>query len=537
MSMKEKYKELIGKKSSTDEPISKKAKRKENLLENSQIYSNYYKDIDENLVYLESRDGNDFTGNIFRMIEELSTGDYSDLKIAVFVNEKGLERLKEAKKNYNLKINKIIKNEVEATKVAGQAKYIITDSGIRPKYVKRPEQIFLYTAHGTPLKTMGIDNRSEEYTIGSVQHSLLSADYLLYPNNYMREKMINAYLIDKIYPGKILMEGYPRNSIFFDDERREELKSKLKLKDKEIFIYMPTFKGTYFNRKDEKQTKELMNYFLEVDKHLNDNQIFIVKLHNFNESEIDYSELKHIKSFPEGYETYDVLNMADVLITDYSSVFFDFANTKRKIILFNYDEEEYMKYRGTYFPLSDLPFPKVQTIDDLVKELNSPKNYDDSEFLEKFCAYDRPNAAKYICKHIFKGEKVCKEEEIVGNGKPNILIFAGGLLKNGITASFINLIKNIDRTKYNIFISYRQQDWYIRRNHEFIFDRIPDDVEFLPLRSKLNMTKEEDEVYQTFIKNKGKDAKYPKSLDNFFKRELRRFYPDLKFDNFIHFDG
>ena len=100
MSMKEKYKELIGKKSSTDEPISKKAKRKENLLENSQIYSNYYKDIDENLVYLESRDGNDFTGNIFRMIEELSTGDYSDLKIAVFVNEKGLERLKEAKKNY-----------------------------------------------------------------------------------------------------------------------------------------------------------------------------------------------------------------------------------------------------------------------------------------------------------------------------------------------------------------------------------------------------------------------------------------------------
>ena len=537
MSMKEKYKELIGKKSSTDEPISKKAKRKENLLENSQIYSNYYKDIDENLVYLESRDGNDFTGNIFRMIEELSTGDYSDLKIAVFVNEKGLERLKEAKKNYNLKINKIIKNEVEATKVAGQAKYIITDSGIRPKYVKRPEQIFLYTAHGTPLKTMGIDNRSEEYTIGSVQHSLLSADYLLYPNNYMREKMINAYLIDKIYPGKILMEGYPRNSIFFDDERREELKSKLKLKDKEIFIYMPTFKGTYFNRKDEKQTKELMNYFLEVDKHLNDNQIFIVKLHNFNESEIDYSELKHIKSFPEGYETYDVLNMADVLITDYSSVFFDFANTKRKIVLFNYDEEEYMKYRGTYFPLSDLPFPKVQTIDDLVKELNSPKNYDDSEFLEKFCAYDRPNAAKYICKHIFKGEKVCKEEEIAGNGKPNILIFAGGLLKNGITASFINLIKNIDRTKYNIFISYRQQDWYIRRNHEFIFDRIPDDVEFLPLRSKLNMTKEEDEVYQTFIKNKGKDAKYPKSLDNFFKRELRRFYPDLKFDKFIHFDG
>ena len=242
MSIKNKYKELIGKKSLPEEPISKEAKRNEDLLENSEIYSNYYLDIDEDLVYLESRDGNDFTGNILRIIEELSTGKYGNLKIAVYVNENGLERLKEVK---------IIENEADATKVAEQAKYIITDSGIRPKYVKRPEQIFLYTAHGTPFKTMGINNKNEEHTIGSPQHSMLSADYLLYPNNYMREKMISAYLLDKIYPGKILMEGYPRNSIFFDDERREELKSKLKLKDKEIFIYMPTFKGTYFNRMDE----------------------------------------------------------------------------------------------------------------------------------------------------------------------------------------------------------------------------------------------------------------------------------------------
>ena len=65
MSIKNKYKELIGKKSLPEEPISKEAKRNEDLLENSEIYSNYYLDIDEDLVYLESRDGNDFTGNIF----------------------------------------------------------------------------------------------------------------------------------------------------------------------------------------------------------------------------------------------------------------------------------------------------------------------------------------------------------------------------------------------------------------------------------------------------------------------------------------
>lgn len=54
---------------------------------NSMIYDTYYnKDLDENLVYLESRDGLDFTGNIFRIVEELSTGKYDDLKIHVHAN-------------------------------------------------------------------------------------------------------------------------------------------------------------------------------------------------------------------------------------------------------------------------------------------------------------------------------------------------------------------------------------------------------------------------------------------------------------------
>ena len=57
MSLRNKYKKLIGNESNSEKPLSKKAKRDEDILENSYIYSNYYKDIDENLVYLESRDG------------------------------------------------------------------------------------------------------------------------------------------------------------------------------------------------------------------------------------------------------------------------------------------------------------------------------------------------------------------------------------------------------------------------------------------------------------------------------------------------
>ena len=533
----------------------KEVERRRVLAENSEIYSNYYGDLDENLVYLESRDGEDFTGNLLRIAEELSKDEYNDLKICAYaqeivkkekdenreeiiiIEEPVKEKILELQKNYNLKIDEIVTNDADATKVAEKAKYIVSDSGIRPRYVKKEGQLFLYTAHGTPFKTMGVHNHSEEHTIGSVQHPMLSADYILYPNEYMKEKMLSAYMLEKILPGKILLEGYPRNSVFFDDERREEIKNELKLNNEEIFLYLPTFKGTYFDRLDEEQDERLKNYFTELDKKLNDKQVLIVKLHHLNESNIDYTDYKHIKPFPKGYETYDIVNLADVLITDYSSVFFDFANTKRKIILFNYDEEEYMSYRGTYFPLSDLPFPKVQNVEDLVKELNSPKEYEDDEFLEKYCTYDNPNATENICKHMFKGEKVCKEEEIKENGKPKLLIYAGGLLNNGITTSFVNLLKSIDRTKYNIFISYNQQDWSIRKYHRHLFNIIPDDVEFLPLRSKLNITTEEEEIYKEFLGNKDEDAKYPKYIDKVFKRDLDRCYPKLKFDNFIHFDG
>ena len=503
---------------------------------NSMIYKTYYdEDIDENLVYLESRDGLDFTGNIFRITQELSKPQYSNLKIYLHAKKQVHPKIKTLTKNYNLKIDKIITKEAVATKILEKAKYIFTDSGIRPKYVKREGQVFVNTWHGTPLKIMGFKNTPEEHRIGNAQHPLLSSDYLLYPNDYMMEKMLNGYMIEKIYSGKVLLEGYPRNSVFFDSDKREEFKKLYKLQDKEVFVYMPTFRGKLLERKDEEQKDEIDDYLTQIDDKLKDNQVLLVKLHVYNQSKIDFDKFKHVVAFPLDYETYDVLNMADVLITDYSSVFFDFSNTRRKIILFNYDENDYMSYRGTYFSLSDLPFPKVQNVDDLVFELNSPKNYDDSEFVEKFCTYDRPDAVKYLCEHIFKNNKTCKEVS-VGNNKENILVFAGALYNNGITSSFLNLLNNLDRTKYNYFITFSQWDAFIIENHEEIFRKIPEDVEFLPFRFHVTPTIREKLKYNKYYLSK-ENVEFSPLLHRLFKRSFVKQYPNLKFKAIIDFDG
>ena len=500
---------------------------------NSWIYNTYYnKKIDEKLVYLESRDGLDFTGNILRITQELSSGNYGDLKIYVHVKKQVKPKLLKLKKNYNLKIDKIITREAKATQILEKAKYIFTDSGIRPKYVKRPGQIFINTWHGTPLKVMGKDNTAEEHRLGNVQHPFLSSDYLLYPNEYMMDKMMNSYMIEKIYAGDILLEGYPRNSVFFTPSK---LKTYLGYDDKEIFVYMPTFRGILMDRDNESQKDDVETYLTQIDEKLKDNQILFAKLHVLNESRIDFSKFNHIIPFPEEYEIYDVLNMADVLITDYSSVFFDFANTKRKIILFNYDEADYMSYRGFYFPLSDLPFPKVQNIDDLIYEMNTDKNYDDGEFLAKYCTYDNPDAAKRICEHIFLNKNICKVVK-VKNNKKNILIFAGALYKFGIASALFNLLNKVDRSKYNFFITFKQWEENIIENHEEIFQLIPDNVEVLPIRFNLTPTVREKLDYNKFYLSKD-DMKCPESLHNLFSRSFKKQFGGVDFSCVIDFDG
>ena len=513
----------------------RKFKRYRRFKSNTAIYEEYTKPIIENLVFVQSRDGGDFTGNIFRIVEELSTGDYGDFKICVLAKNDAPSKIREFQKNYNLKIDKIITDEDEALKTMFRAKYIFTDAGMRPRYVKRPEQIVFNTWHGTPLKVMGIHNVPEEHRTGNVVHPFLSSDYLLFPNDFMREKMMTGFMVDKLYPGKILMEGYPRNSIFFDKQRPEELKSILNFEGKQIFVYMPTYKGILMERRDDEQKDEIHEILNELDKRLTDDQILLVKLHVYNQSKIKFSKFKHVQAFPKGFEIYDVINMADVLVTDYSSVFFDFANSRKKIVLYNYDEAQYMKDRGVYIPLNDLPFPKVQTIEDLVDELNSPKNYDDAEFIETFGTYERPDAAKYICRHVFNGENVCREDTIE-NDKPNVLIYAGDLLKNGVTTSLINLLSNLDRENYNYFVSYRQWSRYIKRHHPFIFEEMPDNVQFMSLRSGVNLTMPEKKAFNGFVVGK-RGTKLPKILDDMFQRELNRVFPNFPFDYVINFDG
>lgn len=503
---------------------------------NTYYSHNYYKKkLDDKLILLESKNGDDLAGNIFYILKELVSEPYSDYKVVFSCKETREKDIKAKLAKYNIDNIKFIRTHSYGYyKLLATAKYLFTDTTYTRSYIKKKGQIIINTWHGTPLKNMGRDVMNRAYSMGNVQRNLLYADYLIYPNEYMKEKMIKAYHLDTTYEGTILNEGYPRNSVFFESEAGAYIRKELQIGDKQMLVYMPTWRGSLDDMDTDNLLKASQKQLAELDEKLRDDQVLYVKFHPFIHGGIDFSSYMHIKSFPNQYDIYEFLNQSDGLITDYSSVFYDYANTKKKIILWAYDEEEYCKDRGMYVDIHELPFPVVKQVDELIREINAPKAYDDAGFLKECCTYDGPNAAKRICEHVILGKKVCNEEKMQREKKDKVLMYGSALALNGLSTSLLNLFYNIDTNKRDYFVTFLEAEL---KKEPFRVQKIPNDVGIVPISSSESFTFIEAFAYTLFFKLNKENKFTKKYLDRLYERELLKHFGGIKFDYFIQFAG
>lgn len=494
----------------------------------------YRKPLDNRLVAAQSRNGEDLAGNILCIMRELSKPEYGNFRFILSVAKGKKEHAKALLKRCGLKNVCIVRsNSLLSLCLTAKAKFILNDSTYPRNYVKKDGQIYLNTWHGTPLKHMGRDNAREAYSMGNVVRNLLQSDYILFPSEYMMNIMTKAYSLENLYNGTFLLEGYPRNSVFLNPQSNET-RERLGVSDKQVVVYMPTWRGTLRKTQIERQRATLNEYFGKLDGMLSDSQIVYVKLHPLMKSKEGFSGYRRIRDFPDGYETYDVLNASDILVTDYSSVFYDYAVTGKKIILFTYDEDEYLKERGLYISLSALPFPNVKTVEELICEINSQKGYDEHEFLETYCPYEHADAAQRICKHIFLGEKVCREIKAPADSRKNILLYGGGLSKNGLTSAFLNMICHLDKNEYNYILSFRETS--LRKQPERI-NAIPKELQIIPICSDINCTFSEL-LAEFLLRNFSKNAKWILKLQKrLYEREITRHFKGVDFSDAIQFCG
>ena len=502
-------------------------------------YYDYYKKlkVDSNIIYIESQQGRTLNGNMFYLIKELTSNDeYSKYKIYASIQKSKYEDAVLLLEKYNIKnLNLIITGSKLYYKICAIAKYLITDTSFLPFFIKKEGQEILNTWHGTPLKCLGKSDKKNYSAIGNIQKNFNIANYLLYANEFTRDHIIEDYMLENVCKAKVILTGYPRNEAFFNDSRRQELRKELEVDGKQVIAYMPTWREIYENNDDIINTTYLLYQLMELDKNLNENQILYINLHPLARDKIDLEIFDNIKPFPKEYETYDFLNISDCLITDYSSVFFDYATTKRKIIIFDYDKEKYLKQRGLYFSIDDLPFPQVQTVTDLMHEINTEKKYDDTQFIKSFCKYDEAKISKKICeKFILKKENLIKEEKIKDNKKENIIMYVGNLAANGITSSARNLLKNINLEDKNFYLTFDSNK--IKKNVEQLLT-FPKNVKYLSTMGRTNLSL----IQKIGIVLLGKEicpiSLYNKIMKDAYKDEFKRLYGEARIDKVIQFSG
>lgn len=491
--------------------------------------------VDDCIVLLESQQGKNLNGNIFYLLKELLTNnDYSHYKVYISLEKKSEVKFKALLNQYNLNPHLVYIGSRNYLKILSSAKYLITDTSFMTSFIKKDEQVLLNVWHGTPLKTLGKKDNSGLHSLGNVQKNFFVSDFLLYPNKYMMDHMIEDYMLENICQAKCLISGYPRNEIFFA-EKNQNIIEELELSDKQVIGYMPTWRGTVGKVNNFEDSIHVMHYLFEIDKRLTDEQCMLVNLHPFVQSAINFKLFKHIKAFPLQFETYEVLNVCDMLITDYSSVFFDYANTGRKIVLFMYDLEEYMEDRGLYISLDSLPFPKVFDVQELIKEINTPKEYDDSEFMSTYCYKDSKDASYQLLQKYFKDInndiEVC---DIKNNGKENILVYSGNLSKNGITTALMNLLNNIDLEKYNYYLTFSARQV---AKHRLILRDLPENVNYISMMGKMNASLLE-KAYLRFTRKTKFKHDYNKAIfDKLYKFEIKRCFGNIHFSKIVQYSG
>ncbi|WP_052948829.1 CDP-glycerol glycerophosphotransferase family protein [Mesobacillus campisalis] len=365
------------------------------------------------IVVFESFLGKQFSDNPRAICEYLKENNY-DYKMYWSVDKKYLHHFKD--KN----VNCIPRFSIKWLFVMPRARYWVTNSRM-PAWLPKPKNtIYLQTWHGTPLKRLAAD-MEEVYMPGTTAENYKNNfikeakkwDYLISPNAYSTEIFRRAFQFEN----EVLETGYPRNDFIFrhnNEETRGDFISKYGLPvGKKIILYAPTWRDNQFYGKG-KYRFDLNMDLDSMKEQLGEEYIILFRLHYLVSENLDLTPYEGFAyDFSNHEDIRELYLMADILVTDYSSVFFDYGNLKRPMIFYVYDIEQYRDHlRGFYFNFEqEAPGPLVRTTGELIHTIKSVKeealpssSYFDS-FHEKFCYLECGDSTRKVVEKIFTNAK------------------------------------------------------------------------------------------------------------------------------------
>jgi CDP-glycerol glycerophosphotransferase len=249
------------------------------------------------------------------------------------------------------------------------SRYIVTNQHLPEWFERRRGQVVVQTWHGTPLKRIGFDIADVQFTdrryLDKLAMEAPNWSFLVSPNTFSTPILRRAFR----YPGELLEIGYPRNDLLHRD--RSQVTARVRAAvgvppGRKLILYAPTWRDDEYSGGSYQITMQLD--LRDAAEKLGQDHALLVRRHPNVLDEIpgDGDGFVHdVSTYPD---MADLLAAADVLITDYSSVMFDFAATGRPMLFFTYDLAHYRDVlRGFYFDFeAEAPGPLLATSAEVV---------------------------------------------------------------------------------------------------------------------------------------------------------------------------
>ena len=259
-----------------------------------------------------------------------------------------------------------------------KSRFIVSNVALQ-EYIDKlsPEQVFIHTWHGKPVKKIGADmmgttGRGQDAELNKRVFSKYSKQltYLLSPSKAFTPYFESAFNLKELnMTNKIRETGYPRNDFLFQYTDTDVVRLRIKFGiplNKKVILYAPTWRATSY----ESGTGYVYGNTIDFNKlyeELGDEYVLLFRAHNYEANSVDSASLGHfVKDVTQENSVNDLMIISDVLISDYSGIIFDYAILKKPMVLYQYDREEYVNtLPGVYFDLDEIPGTVVKKEEEL----------------------------------------------------------------------------------------------------------------------------------------------------------------------------
>ena len=309
-----------------------------------------------------------------------------------------------------------------------RARYVVGNDHWPRWFVRRPGQTCLQTWHGAPLKLHGHALAKRPKALRAYRRVLTQRaenwQYVVSPGAFATPILAEAFP----FGSEVLETGLPRTDLLFHPDRDRiagEVKRRLGVEGKHVVLYAPTYRDQLDYRPPRRpgQLRNLPTYSSDSPRHggyrlgpmldpttmasaLGDDWAVLYRKHRRVADALAPNRfVLDVSAFPD---TTELLLAADVLVTDYSSVVFDFVSTERPIVFFTPDLDEYRDVRGFSIDFeAAAPGPLLRAPGEVIEALRDPTavaaeyraRYE--SFRTSYCALDDGEASGRVVEHVF----------------------------------------------------------------------------------------------------------------------------------------